>query len=96
MDNTPNAPVDEIRIGRIKATIWANPGTDGRVRHNVTLTRLYKADEGWRQSQSFGRDDLLVIAKVVDQAHSRIVALQSNSDPERPEDAGQAPTAAGA
>ena len=34
-------PVDEIRIGRVKATIWRN-GTDEQPRHNVTFGRLYK------------------------------------------------------
>ena len=30
-------PVDEIRIGRVKATIWKN-GTDEQPRHNVTFS----------------------------------------------------------
>ena len=30
-------PVDEIRIGRVKATIWRN-GTDEQPRHNVTFS----------------------------------------------------------
>ena len=81
MDNTVHTPVDDIRIGRIKAAIWTNTAADGRIRHNVTLTRLYKTDEGWRQTQSFGRDDLLVIAKVVDQAHARVLALQPAAEP---------------
>ena len=84
MDNATHAPVDEVRIGRIKAAIWANTGADGRIRHNVTLTRLYKTDEGWRHTQSFGRDDLLVIAKVVDQAHSRILTLAAQAGEEQP------------
>ena len=33
-------PVDEIRIGRVKATIWRN-GTDEQPRHNVTFGRRY-------------------------------------------------------
>ena len=34
-------PVHEIRMGRIKAAIWANE-TDNGTRHNVVITRLYK------------------------------------------------------
>ena len=34
-------PISEVRIGRVKAAIWPN-GTDGRTRHNVTFSRLYK------------------------------------------------------
>ena len=67
-------PVDEIRIGRVKATIWRN-GTDEQPRHNVTFGRLYKEADQWKTTQSFGRNDLLVLAKVADQAHSRIFAL---------------------
>ena len=67
-------PVDEIRIGRVKATIWRN-GTDEQPRHNVTFSRLYKEADQWKTTQSFGRNDLLVLAKVADQAHSRIFEL---------------------
>ncbi|MBX9792306.1 MAG: hypothetical protein K2Y37_25685 [Pirellulales bacterium] len=64
-------PVHEIRLGTIKATIWANQ-TNGGVRHNVQVARLYREDDQWRQSESFGRDDLPLVAKVVDLAHSWI------------------------
>ena len=74
-------PVDEIRIGRVKATIWRN-GTDERPRHNVTFGRLYKEADQWKTTQSFGRNDLLVLAKVADLAHSRIFALPQEEEPE--------------
>ena len=64
-------PVDEIRIGRVKATIWRN-GTDEQPRHNVTFSRIYKEGDQWKSTQSFGRNDLLVLAKVADLAHTRI------------------------
>lgn len=68
---TANKPVHEIRLGRIKAAIWENDTQNG-TRHNVTLSRLYKDGEQWKDSQSFGRDDLPLVAKVSDQAHSWI------------------------
>ena len=74
-------PVDEIRIGRVKATIWRN-GPDEQPRHNVTFGRLYKEADQWKTTQSFGRNDLLVLAKVADQAHSRIFALPQEEEPE--------------
>ena len=64
-------PVHEIRIGRIRAAIWQNQ-TDNGVRHNVTITRLYKDGDDWKDTASFGRDDLPLVAKVCDQAHSWI------------------------
>ena len=67
-------PVHEIRLGRIKAAIWANE-TDSGIRHNVTFSRLYKPDGGdWQDSSSFGRDDLPLVAKVADRVHSWIFA----------------------
>ena len=74
-------PISEVRIGRVKAAIWPN-GTDGRTRHNVTFSRLYRDGEEWKQTQSFGRNDLLVLAKVVDQAHTRIFELQQEEQPQ--------------
>jgi hypothetical protein len=36
------------------------------------LSRLYRDGEEWRSLESFGRDDLLVLAKVADLAHTWI------------------------
>ncbi len=60
-------PVKELRLGRVKAAIWGNETQDG-VRFNVTLTRLYKDGDSWKRSESFGRDDLLLVAKVAEKA----------------------------
>jgi hypothetical protein len=64
-------PVHEVRLGRIKAAVWANE-TENGVRHNVTFTRLYKDGDDWKTSNSFGRDELPLVAKVADLAHSWI------------------------
>ena len=66
-----NRPVHEIRMGRIRAAIWENQTQNG-TRHNVTLSRLYKDGDDWRDSTSFGRDDLPLVVKVADLAHSWI------------------------
>lgn len=64
-------PAHEIRLGRIKATLWANQAEKGPW-YNVNLSRHYKDGDDWKSSASFGRDDLLVVAKVADLAHSWI------------------------
>lgn len=64
-------PAHEIRLGAIKAAIWENETANG-TRHNVTVSRLYKDGEEWKHTESFGRDDLLQLAKVIDQAHTWI------------------------
>ena len=75
-----NRPVHDVRLGRIRAAIWENE-TDNGKRHNVTLSRLYKDDQGeWRDSSSFGRDDLPLLAKVSDLAHTWI--FEHGSTPE--------------
>ena len=70
-NDAKSKPVHEVRLGRIKAAIWANE-TDNGVRHNVTITRLYKDGDEWKTSTSFGREELPLVAKVADLAHSWI------------------------
>lgn len=64
-------PAHEVRLGRIKATIWANQNDNGTW-YNVTLSRSYRDGEEWKSSSSFGRDELLTVAKVADLANSWI------------------------
>ena len=67
-----NRPVHSVRLRNIRAAIWANESEQG-TRYNATFCRLYKDGEGfWRSSDSFGRDDLLLLAKVADLAHTWI------------------------
>jgi hypothetical protein len=64
-------PVQSFRYGAIEAAIWANDTGNGTI-YNVTFARRYKDGEEWKSSDFFGRDDLLVLAKLADQAHSWI------------------------
>jgi hypothetical protein len=75
-------PVHEIRMGRVRAAIWENNSQNG-TRHNVTFSRLYRDGDQWKDSSSFGRDDLPLLAKVADQVHTWIYQQsQSQSRPE--------------
>ena len=61
-------PVHEVRLGRIRAAVWLND-TDNGPRYNVQISRLYKdKNDKWKDSSSFGRDDLPLVAKVADWA----------------------------
>ena len=51
-------------------------------RYNVTFSRLYKNGDKWQNTQSFGRNDLLTLAKVADLAHTRIYSLPQEEEPE--------------
>ena len=71
MSKAKQQPAHEIRMGAIKATIWENQTQTG-TRHNVTVSRIYKDGDDWKQTDSFGWDDLQLLAKVIDQAHTWI------------------------
>jgi hypothetical protein len=72
-------PVHEVRLGRIKAALWRND-TENGVRFNTTFSRIYRDGEEWKSTESFGRDDLLLLAKVADQAHSWICGQAQEDD----------------
>ena len=55
MAKSKQRPAHEIQMGAIRATIWENETTNG-IRFNVTVSRLYKDGEEWKQTDSFGRD----------------------------------------
>ena len=73
MQTNKQKPIHEVRLGAIKAAVWKNDTQNG-VRYNTTFCRIYrdKDDNEWKTSESFGREDLLVLAKVADRAHSWI------------------------
>jgi hypothetical protein len=78
-DSAKQRPAHEIRLGRIKAAIWANEGDNGTW-FNVTVSRSYKDGDEWKSASSFGRDELLTLAKVADMANTWIHG-QSQSPP---------------
>ena len=46
----------------------------------MTFTRIFKDGDQWKSSDSFGRDDLPLVMKVADMAHSWIFEQGQNSD----------------
>ena len=74
------APVAKVRVGLISASIWENPTEKGNF-YNVTFERRYSDTEGnWKSTHSYGLDDLLVLAKVADLAHTKIVEATTGGD----------------
>ena len=75
MSNT-SKPVAKISLFPVTAAIWQNE-KDGKSYYSVTFQRSYKNEKGnWQNSESFGAADLLLLAKVADQAHSEIHKLR--------------------
>ena len=81
---TKQKPIHEIRFGAIKAAIWENETVNG-TRHSVTFSRIYKDGDQWKRAESFRRDELLVVAKVADQAHTWIIEQGQAKDEAAPE-----------
>ena len=76
---TNSKPTSEIRIDSVKAAIWSND-TEDRTRYTITFSCLYRDGEQWKATQTFDRNDLLVLAKVADQTHARIFEIQQGGD----------------
>ena len=75
-------PVQTFRLGRIKAAVWENE-TDQKKFYNVTFARTYVDDQkNYHDTDSFGRDDLPLVAKLADQAHTFIFGRLAGSKAE--------------
>lgn len=68
------APIDTIRVGRIKATIWENEH-DGNTYFNTTITRGFKVGEEWKENNSFPTEDLPLVRLATDKAFERVHEL---------------------
>jgi len=77
-------PVHEVRLGHVKAAVWANETQNG-IRHNVTFQRVYRHEGKWKTSESFGRDDLPVLTRVADMAYLWIFQQRAESHDDRPD-----------
>ncbi len=65
-------PVQTFRLGRIKAAVWENE-SDSKKFYNVTFARTYVDEaKNYHDTDSFGRDDLPLVAKLADRAHTFI------------------------
>ena len=75
-DQWPNRPVHTIRYGAVRAAIWRNIVDNGNSEPSSLLcdvydSRSYKDGANhWKESRSFGLDDLLLLAKAADGAHT--------------------------
>ena len=76
-------PTHKIKLGRIRAAIWANTAKDGDVWFNVEPYRIYKNGDKWEDTASFRRDDLPIVRLAIDMAYDWIwrqeVALEESS-----------------
>jgi hypothetical protein len=75
-----NRPAHTIRYGAVRAAIWRNVvdnGNASRPLYCSTFSRSYKDGDNWKESSTFGADDLLLLAKAADEAHTWITKQRS-------------------
>ena len=76
-----SAPVQTFRLGRIKAAIWENEADNKRF-YNVTFARTYMDEaKNYHDTESFGRDDLPLVAKLANEAHTYIFTRLAEPNP---------------
>lgn len=63
----PAKPTFELRRGLIKVRIWRKR-TKAGLRHTVTIIRLFKDGDVWKESSRLGRDDIPLVRLLLDQA----------------------------
>ena len=85
MNTETKKPLDTIRDGSLKATIWQNPGkADKPPFYSVKITRLYKDEKGvWHDSDSFSGTELLQIARLANLAYTNISVYKARDRAER-------------
>ncbi len=74
-------PVKVIRLRGVSASVFANQGkSDGReiTFHKVSLQRSYKDGDEWKQTTSFGRDDLPIVNLVMKRAWEFILDMEAS------------------
>ncbi|WP_282077148.1 hypothetical protein [Epibacterium ulvae] len=72
----PNRPVDTLRDGNLKASIWRNEGENG-VSYSTTFARTWRDDQGkWHDSQSYSGADMLRLGELSRTAYHRTSELR--------------------
>lgn len=76
MSDPKNRPVETLRDGSLKASIWENERENGSV-HGVQFRKSYRDQEGqYRDTDSFTSNDLLRLSRLAEQSYDRIKAIR--------------------
>ncbi len=65
-------PIFEIRRGLIKVRIWQRKSKNG-VRFSLTVVRLFRNGDQWKESTRLGRDDIPLVRLLLNKAHTWIL-----------------------
>ena len=65
------ATLHEIRRGLIKVRVRQRKSKHG-LQYSLTVVRLYRNGDQWKESTRFGRDDIPIVRLVLDEAYGWI------------------------
>lgn len=81
-DPTTNKPIDTLRDGSLKATLWKNPpkeGTGNGPFYSVQITRTWRDEQGnYHDSGRFTRSELLRVARLANMAYDRELEFRTS------------------
>ncbi|QPH54675.1 hypothetical protein [Pontivivens ytuae] len=87
-DDRKKQPVEHLREGALRASVWENPGPHGP-QHKVTFSRTYRDQDGaFHETGSFGAKDLLGLQHLAGRAHD---ALRTRRQDQQRDQAEQQP-----
>ena len=72
-------PIHEVKMpfngGILSGAIWRNQNDQGKFWYSVSLSRAHKDDASgeWKYGESFSRDELLGLVRVIETVHDHIV-----------------------
>lgn len=76
MSDQKNRPVETLRDGNIKASIWENTRNENTI-HSVQFRKSYRDKEGqYRDTDSFSGNDLLRLSRLAGQSYDALTRLR--------------------
>mgnify|MGYP001286145071 FL=1 len=67
----PRKPVYQLRHGLLKVRVWRKRTRSG-IRHTISVIRLFRNGDVWKESTRFGREDIPLIRLLLEKAHTWI------------------------
>ena len=62
-------PALEIRRGLIKVRVWQRRSKNNGVRYSLTVVRLFRNGDQWKESTRLGRDDIPLVRLLLDEVY---------------------------
>ncbi len=72
-------PEKRFNVGLVKATVWKNTSSAGDEFRTVSLNRSYQKDGEWKNTNSFGTNDIDKAIQVLEQARDYVNNAEPNS-----------------